>query len=76
MIKKSQLKKVRKHTWETYDSLILSPGARPFIPPIEGLAEAKNVFSLRNVPDLDKIMTYVKETQPKKALVIEPDSLV
>ncbi|MDT2801886.1 FAD-dependent oxidoreductase [Vagococcus lutrae] len=68
--KKVAIKKGEETYWETYDSLILSPGARPFIPPIEGLAEAKNVFSLRNVPDLDKIMTYVKETQPKKALVI------
>lgn len=68
--KKVAIKKGEETYWETYDSLILSPGARPFIPPIEGLAEAKNVFSLRNVPDLDKIMTYVKETQSKKALVI------
>lgn len=68
--KKVAIKKGEETYWETYDSLILSPGARPFIPPIEGLAEAKNVFSLRNVPDLDKIMTYVKETQPKKVLVI------
>ncbi|HCT95656.1 FAD-dependent oxidoreductase [Vagococcus sp.] len=68
--KKVAIKKGEETYWETYDSLILSPGARPFIPPIEGLAEAKNVFSLRNVPDLDKIMTCVKETQPKKALVI------
>ncbi len=33
---------------EDYDALILSPGASPFIPPIKGLAEADNVFSLRN----------------------------
>ncbi len=36
---------------EHYDKLILSPGAKPFVPLITGLAEAKNVFSLRNVPD-------------------------
>ena len=29
---------------EHYDKLILSPGAKPFVPPITGLAEAKNVF--------------------------------
>ena len=40
---------------EHYDKLILSPGAKPFVPPITGLAEAK-MFSLRNVPDLIKIM--------------------
>ncbi|WP_368250495.1 FAD-dependent oxidoreductase [Enterococcus sp. 2201sp1_2201st1_B8_2201SCRN_220225] len=55
---------------ESYDYLILSPGAKPFVPTIEGLAEAKNVFSLRNVPDVDRIMEYVKSQQPKKATVI------
>ena len=32
---------------ESYDTLILSPGARPIVPPLEGLKEAKNVFTLR-----------------------------
>jgi len=41
---------------ESYDKLILSPGAKPLIPEMEGLAEAVNVYSLRNVPDLDQIM--------------------
>ena len=34
----------------SYDKLILSPGAKPFIPPIKGLDQASNVFTLRNVP--------------------------
>lgn len=55
---------------ETYDHLILSPGAKPFVPPIEGIAEAKNTFSLRNVPDLDNIMTVLDGEQPKEAVVI------
>lgn len=55
---------------ETYDHLILSPGAKPFVPPIEGIAEAKNAFSLRNVPDLDNIMTVLDGEQPKEAVVI------
>ncbi|REC32627.1 CoA-disulfide reductase [Enterococcus pseudoavium] len=55
---------------ENYDQLILSPGAKPFVPPIEGLAEAKNAFSLRNVPDLDRIMEHLADHQPKKATVI------
>ena len=54
----------------TYDKLILSPGAEPVIPPIEGLAEATNVYTLRNVPDVDKIVTTVKQEQPKQAVVI------
>lgn len=55
---------------ESYDKLILSPGAKPFIPPIEGLNEATNVFSLRNVPDLDLIMEKIAADQPKEAVVI------
>lgn len=55
---------------ETYDYLILSPGAKPFIPPIEGLAEAENVFTLRNVPDLDRIMAYVEAHQLQRVTVI------
>ncbi|EHE85268.1 coA-disulfide reductase [Latilactobacillus curvatus CRL 705] len=57
-------------TTESYDKLILSPGAKPFIPPIIGLAEATNVYSLRNVPDLDKIMTNIDQENPKKAIVV------
>lgn len=34
---------------ESYDKLILSPGAKPFLPQIDGMEEAENVFSLRNV---------------------------
>lgn len=55
---------------ETYDSLILSPGAKPFIPPIKGLEEADNAFSLRNVPDLDEIMNNLNQKNPKNAIVI------
>ncbi|NLM66502.1 MAG: FAD-dependent oxidoreductase [Enterococcus sp.] len=55
---------------ESYDHLILSPGAKPFIPPIEGLKEATNAFSLRNVPDLDKIMATIENKNPQKAVVI------
>ena len=54
---------------ESYDKLILSPGAKPFIPAIEGLAEAKNAYTLRNVPDLDEIMAAL-DNHPKEAVVI------
>ena len=54
---------------ESYDKLILSPGAKPFVPPIEGLAEAKNAYTLRNVPDLDEIMAAL-DNHPKEAVVI------
>lgn len=54
---------------ENYDKLILSPGAKPFVPAIEGLAEAKNAYTLRNIPDLDEIMATL-DNQPKEAVVI------
>lgn len=55
---------------ESYDKLILSPGAKPLIPQIKGLNQATNVFCLRNIPDVDKIMTYLKAKAPKSATII------
>ncbi|MGP6139313.1 MULTISPECIES: FAD-dependent oxidoreductase [unclassified Jeotgalibaca] len=55
---------------ESFDKLILSPGATPFVPPMNGLDEATNVFSLRNVPDLDAIMKQLEEVAAKEAVVI------
>lgn len=55
---------------ESYDKLILSPGAKPLIPQIKGLNQATNVFSLRNIPDVDKIMTYLKDKAPQSATII------
>ena len=58
-----------KEFTESYDKLILSPGAKPFVPTIEGLAKAKNAYTLRNVPDLDEIMTAL-DNYPKEAVII------
>lgn len=55
---------------ENYDVLILSPGSKPVKPPIPGLEDAKSVYTLRNVPDTDRIKEYVDKLQPKKAVVI------
>ncbi|MFZ3578335.1 CoA-disulfide reductase [Virgibacillus sp. DJP39] len=55
---------------ESYDVLILSPGAKPIFPPIPGVKEADNIFTLRNIPDTDKIKAYVDERRPKEAVVI------
>ncbi|MBT2689126.1 CoA-disulfide reductase [Bacillus sp. ISL-47] len=55
---------------ETFDYLVLSPGASPIKPPIPGIEEAEDLFTLRNIPDTDKIKAYVDEKQPKKAAVI------
>ncbi|MFK9093693.1 FAD-dependent oxidoreductase [Bacillus salipaludis] len=55
---------------ESYDKLLLSPGARPIVPPIPGLNENETLFTLRNIPDTDKIKTHVDTKNPKKAVVI------
>ncbi|MBF8808599.1 MAG: FAD-dependent oxidoreductase [Enterococcus lacertideformus] len=57
-----------KHT-ESYDVLLLSPGAKPVIPDIPGLQAAKNVYTVRNVPDIDLVMEAL-EKQPKEAVVV------
>ncbi|MFA9556980.1 CoA-disulfide reductase [Evansella sp. AB-rgal1] len=59
-----------EHYEETYDVLLLSPGAKPIVPPIEGLEEVENLFTLRNVPDTDRIKSFITEEKPKNAIVI------
>ncbi|WP_027623704.1 CoA-disulfide reductase [Clostridium lundense] len=54
---------------ESYDYLILSPGARPIKPPIEGI-ESNKIFTLRNIPDTDVIKNYVDNGKVKNAVVI------
>jgi len=54
---------------ETYDNLILSMGAEPIRPNIEG-ADGSNVFTLRNIPDTLKIKNYIDTAKPRLAVVI------
>ena len=54
----------------SYDKLVLSPGAKPFIPPLDGINDATNLFTLRNVPDVDQVMNYLDNHKPKNAVVI------
>lgn len=65
-----QVKQGEQTVTDSYDDLILSPGAKPFIPPIENIEEAKNVFSLRNIPDLDAIMDALENQEVKDAVVV------
>lgn len=53
-----------------YDKLILSLGAKPFIPQAKGLEEAENIFTLRSVPDVDAIANFINIHNSKKAVVI------
>lgn len=55
---------------ETYDYLILSPGAEPIKPNISGLDSASNVFTLRNLKDTDKIKEFVTKNPLKEAVII------
>ena len=54
---------------ESYDYLLLSPGAKPFTPPIPGI-DSKKIFTLRNVSDTDKIKAAVDSNHIKSAVVI------
>lgn len=54
---------------ESYDRLILSPGASPIWPNLDGLVDAKNVFKLRNIPDTDAIKELLSH-HPRKAVVV------
>ena len=54
---------------ETYDKLVLSPGAEPLRPGIEGIG-SKKIFTLRNVPDTDTIKNYINIEKPKRAIVV------
>lgn len=59
------------HTYdETYDKLLLSPGATPIWLDILGLEKAKNVFSMRNLVDTDKIHHYIHKEKVRTALII------
>ena len=55
---------------ETYDVLVLSPGAKAIQPPIAGIKEASNLFVLRNLPDTDAIYNFINNHKPKTAVVV------
>lgn len=54
---------------ESYDKLVLSPGAEPIVPPFPGV-QSNKIFTLRNVPDTDTIKSFVSSKKNAKALVI------
>jgi len=58
-----------KNYKEAYDKLILSPGAEPIKPSIEGI-DSNKVFTLRNIPDTFKIKDYIDNNKPKSAAVV------
>jgi NADPH-dependent 2,4-dienoyl-CoA reductase/sulfur reductase-like enzyme/rhodanese-related sulfurtransferase len=52
-----------------YDKLVLSQGAKPIVPLIPG-ADLPHVFTLRDIPDMDRIAAFVNERHPRRAVVI------
>ncbi|MEG0179887.1 MAG: FAD-dependent oxidoreductase, partial [Oscillospiraceae bacterium] len=54
---------------ESYDKLILSPGAEPIRPNFDGIDDAR-IFTLRSIPDTFKIKEYINNTQAKTAVVV------
>ncbi|OPZ74992.1 MAG: Coenzyme A disulfide reductase [Firmicutes bacterium ADurb.Bin456] len=54
---------------ESYDYLVLSPGARPVVPDLPGIG-LPNVFTVRNIPDSDRIKEYVETEKPATAVVV------
>ena len=53
---------------ESYDKLLLSPGAKPTQPRLPGLGSEK-IFTLRTVEDTFRIKEYIQEKQPKSAVL-------
>lgn len=54
---------------ESYDYLVLSPGAKPITPNLPGI-DSNRIFTVRNVSDIDKIKAYVDDSTTKSAVVI------
>lgn len=54
---------------ESYDKLLLSPGAAPVRPPLKGI-ETEGIFTLRNVEDTDKIKNYITTKQIRQAVIV------
>lgn len=54
---------------ESYDKLILSPGAEPIKPRMEGI-DLETVFSVRNIPDTDRIKSYLDNYSPESAVIV------
>ncbi|MEW9121468.1 MAG: FAD-dependent oxidoreductase [Thermotaleaceae bacterium] len=59
----------KKEYRESYDNLILSPGAKAMIPNIPGIDKV-NLFSIRNVVDIQKLMNGIHTTKPTNIAVI------
>ena len=58
----------REYT-ESYDKLLLSPGASPVRPPLPGI-DSEGIFTLRNVTDTDRIKSFMQQKEVKNAVIV------
>jgi NADPH-dependent 2,4-dienoyl-CoA reductase/sulfur reductase-like enzyme/rhodanese-related sulfurtransferase len=61
--------KTKKNYRESYDKLVLSPGAEPVKPPVPGI-DLDGIFTVRNVPDTDRIKKYIEKRNVQRALIV------
>ena len=54
---------------ERYDKLVLSQGASPLVPDLPGV-DLPHVFTLRDIPDMDRIVAFIDGHKPRRAVVI------
>jgi NADPH-dependent 2,4-dienoyl-CoA reductase/sulfur reductase-like enzyme len=55
--------------WESYDRLILAPGASPIVPPFDGV-DSSNVFVMRNMEDTDAIYAWIDQRGPERVVIV------
>ncbi|MCU0609718.1 MAG: FAD-dependent oxidoreductase [Chitinispirillaceae bacterium] len=54
---------------QSYDKLVLSPGAEPVRPQLPGIGHQR-IFTLRSIPDTDRIKALLDTVHPKRALIV------
>ena len=54
---------------DSYDKLVIATGASAVVPPIKG-TDKNNVFTLRNINDMNRIKAFINENSPKSAVII------
>lgn len=71
--KKNKQVEIRKNDtgetyFETYDKLVLSPGAEPINPFKE--VKSDRIFTVRNVNDAEKVKTFIENNNPQSAVIV------
>lgn len=64
-----QVRDAHGESWIPYDRLILAQGGLPVRPPVPGI-DASHVFTLWNVPDMDRLDQFISTHAPRSAVVV------